>query len=276
MKRESHAVLFGIEYLNSDAALPGCTNDVKNMGILLSQKAGYDVVNVYTEQGTPDHVTRRGMEYVLWELIATSYTKDLANVWIHFAGHGGGQRDQKNGGDEKDGQDEYICPVDYVKNGVLTDDQFGHMLKFFNPNTKVVCVFDSCRSGTMGDLPFVYMTQGKKMGVDTSHPSNVIMLSACRALSVTNFNGNNVSTGLMTSSLIECIRYRQPVMVKSVIKDVHELLVQRGYKQVPVITSSRPVEDHTILLRYTEREYEWCPTVVSFGWDMGGLMSSFI
>ena len=41
----------------------------------------------------------------------------------------------------------------------------------------------------------------------------------------------------MTSSLIECIRYRQPVMVKSVIKDVHELLVQRGYKQVPVITS---------------------------------------
>ena len=114
------------------------------------------------------------MEYILWELIATSYTKDLENIWIHFAGHGGGQK----GGDEKDNQDEFFCPVDFVKNGVLTDDQFGHMLKFFNPNTKVVCVFDSCRSGTMGDLPFVYSKQGKKRGVDTEHPSNVIMLSS--------------------------------------------------------------------------------------------------
>jgi hypothetical protein len=258
MQRESHAALFGIEYLNSADLLPGCANDVGNMGVLLFDQAGYDVVRVYNELDTPDQVTRRGMESVLWELIATSYTKNLEKVWIHFSGHGGGQKDQRNGGDEQDGQDEFICPVDYLENGVITDDQFGHMLKLFNPNTKVVCVFDSCNSVTMGDLPFVYTKTGRTVEVNTQHPSNVIMLSACRddqvSYSVLHLNGQNEFTGLMTSSLIDCIRYRQQkgeiVKVKSVIKDVQRLLIQRGFKQVPVITSSQPVYADTILLQY--------------------------
>jgi hypothetical protein len=257
MVRESHAALFGIEYINSDAELPGCENDVRNMGTLLLEDAGYDVVHVYTEQETPQKVTRMGIESVLWELIATSYMKNLENVWIHFSGHGGGVKDELNG-DEKDGQDEYFCPSDYVENGVFKDDQFGHMLKFFNPQTNIVCVFDSCNSGTMGDLPFTYTRSGMKVQDGEQHMSNVIMLSGCRdnqvSYSMLNLNGKNEYTGVMTSSLIECIRYRQQsgatMRVKTVIKDVHRLLKRRGFPQIPVITSSQPVDDETILIRF--------------------------
>jgi Caspase domain len=40
---------------------------------------------------------------------------------LHYSGHGGSQKDTD--GDEEDGMDETLCPVDYAKNGIIVDDE---------------------------------------------------------------------------------------------------------------------------------------------------------
>jgi predicted regulator of amino acid metabolism with ACT domain len=135
----SHAVLFGIDYIHSDQPLQGCAKDVINMAQFLKTEMGYDRVRVYTEQTTPAKVTGRNIIAILWKLVKQSHTEALANVYIHFSGHGTRVRDTS--GDEiQDGKDEAICPVDYATAGVILDDDLKRIFRHFNPITHVVCV----------------------------------------------------------------------------------------------------------------------------------------
>ena len=44
----------------------------------------------------------------------------VSEVWIHYSGHGSHIKDMD--GDEEDGFDEVLVPLDYDKNGVISDD----------------------------------------------------------------------------------------------------------------------------------------------------------
>lgn len=81
----------------------------------------------------------------------------------HFAdrgaGHGGQTKDLD--GDEDDGYDEVIYPVDFRQVGHITDDEMHRILvKPLQPGTRLTAIFDSCHSGTALDLPYIYSTQG--------------------------------------------------------------------------------------------------------------------
>lgn len=81
----------------------------------------------------------------------------------HFAdrgaGHGGQTKDLD--GDEEDGYDEVIYPVDFRQVGHITDDEMHRILvKPLQPGTRLTAIFDSCHSGTALDLPYIYSTQG--------------------------------------------------------------------------------------------------------------------
>lgn len=83
--------------------------------------------------------------------------------WAHFAdrdvGHGGQTKDLD--GDEEDGYDEVIYPVDFRQVGHITDDEMHRILvKPLQPGTRLTAIFDSCHSGTALDLPYIYSTQG--------------------------------------------------------------------------------------------------------------------
>ncbi len=43
------------------------------------------------------------------------------SLLLHFSGHGSQKRDTD--GDEEDGMDETICPMDYERAGVIVDDE---------------------------------------------------------------------------------------------------------------------------------------------------------
>lgn len=251
----SKAVLFGIDYLKSSAPLRGCANDVRNMGNYLKEELNYKVVKVYTEQDTPSKVTGYSIVRILYKLAMESRIKNFKNVLIHFSGHGVGVVDRNN--DEEDGKDEAICPVDYERAGVISDDLLKKIFRYFNPNTKVTCVFDCCHSGTIGDLKYKLNDKNK---VTVCNPakacsSNIVMISGCRddqtSADAFNVAGNRQFSGAMTSCLLECIKYRRIVTGQvdaiTLVNDVRSLLKQKGFSQVPIITSSREITGQTVL-----------------------------
>lgn len=75
------------------------------------------------------------------------------------AGHGGQTEDLD--GDEEDGFDEVIYPVDFKRAGHIVDDYMHQvMVASLLPGVRLTAIFDSCHSGSALDLPFIYSTQG--------------------------------------------------------------------------------------------------------------------
>lgn len=74
-------------------------------------------------------------------------------------GHGGQTEDLD--GDEEDGTDEVIYPVDYNQAGHIVDDEIHTLVvKPLQPGVRLTAIFDSCHSGSVLDLPYVYSTKG--------------------------------------------------------------------------------------------------------------------
>lgn len=64
-------------------------------------------------------------------------------------------------GDEADGYDEVIYPVDFRQTGHITDDEMHRiMVRPLQAGVRLTAIFDSCHSGTALDLPYIYSTQG--------------------------------------------------------------------------------------------------------------------
>lgn len=81
------------------------------------------------------------------------------SLFFHYSGHGGQTPDLD--GDEEDGYDEVIYPVDFRTEGHITDDEMHLvMVKPLKPGVRLTAIFDSCHSGSALDLPYIYSTQG--------------------------------------------------------------------------------------------------------------------
>ena len=81
------------------------------------------------------------------------------SLFFHYSGHGGSTQDKN--GDEEDGNDEVIYPIDYKEAGHILDDEMHTIL--VNPlksGVRLTCIFDSCHSGSALDLPYMYSTSG--------------------------------------------------------------------------------------------------------------------
>ena len=65
---------------------------------------------------------------------------------LTVAGHGGQTKDLD--GDEEDGYDEVIYPVDFRQVGHIVDDEMHDiMVKPLQPGVRLTAIFDSCHSG---------------------------------------------------------------------------------------------------------------------------------
>lgn len=87
-----------------------------------------------------------------------SYRLSFSSFFFHYSGHGGRVRDEH--GDEDDGYDETIYPVDFDSyegtSGQIVDDLMHDiMVRPLCKGSRLTCIFDSCHSGTALDLPYV-------------------------------------------------------------------------------------------------------------------------
>jgi hypothetical protein len=81
------------------------------------------------------------------------------SLFFHYSGHGGQTKDLD--GDEPDGYDEVIYPVDFRHKGHITDDEMHRiMVQPLQAGVRLTAIFDSCHSGTALDLPYIYSTSG--------------------------------------------------------------------------------------------------------------------
>jgi len=155
------ALLIGINYFGQRGQLRGCINDVKNMSAYLNENFGYkrdDMVILTDDQQNPmSQPTKQNILRAMHWLVKDAKPND--SLFFHYSGHGGQAKDLD--GDEEDGYDEVIYPVDFRQVGHIVDDEMHRiMVQPLQPGVRLTAIFDSCHSGTALDLPYVYSTQG--------------------------------------------------------------------------------------------------------------------
>ncbi|OBT84561.1 metacaspase-1 [Pseudogymnoascus sp. 03VT05] len=155
------ALLIGINYFGQRGQLRGCINDVKNMSSYLFENFGYkreDMVILTDDLQNPmSQPTKQNILRAMHWLVKDARPNDA--LFFHYSGHGGQTKDLD--GDEPDGYDEVIYPVDFRQVGHIVDDEMHRiMVTPLSPGVRLTAIFDSCHSGTALDLPYIYSTQG--------------------------------------------------------------------------------------------------------------------
>ena len=86
-------------------------------------------------------------------------------IFCHYSGHGCSIPDQD--GDEADGMDEALCPIDFKKSGVLRDDDvFATLIAPLQSGVTMTCVMDCCHSGSILDLPYEFKADGQQEAME--------------------------------------------------------------------------------------------------------------
>ncbi|KAK9454931.1 Metacaspase-1A [Dipodascopsis uninucleata] len=190
------ALLIGINYIGQKAELKGCINDVKNVSRFLSERYGYkyeDMVILTDDQTNPRSIpTKQNMYRAMQWLVKDAQPHD--SLFFHYSGHGGQTEDLN--GDEEDGYDEVIYPVDFQVAGHIVDDELHEiMVRPLPAGVRLTAIFDSCHSGTVLDLPYIYSTQGVLKEPNLAKEAGMGLLSAFSSYTQGNLGGAISSVG---------------------------------------------------------------------------------
>nr|XP_043615114.1 metacaspase-1-like [Erigeron canadensis] len=214
------AVICGISYKRTKHELKGCINDAKCMKYLLTNKFKFPESSILmlTEEETDRYriPTKHNIRMAMYWLVKDCQPGD--SLVFHFSGHGSQQRNYN--GDEIDGYDETLCPLDFETQGMIVDDEINAtMVKPLPHGVKLHAIIDACHSGTMLDLPFLCRMErsGRYVWEDHSPQSGiwkgtnggeVISFSGCdddQSSADTSSLSKVTSTGAMTFSFIQAI-----------------------------------------------------------------------
>ncbi|KZP21196.1 peptidase C14 [Athelia psychrophila] len=156
------ALCIGINYVGQSAELKGCINDARNIHNFIISRFGYkddDIVMLTDDAKNSRQLpTKENIINAMKWLVRDAQPND--SLFFHYSGHGGQTKDLD--GDEDDGFDEVIYPLDFETAGHIVDDLMHDiMVRPLPPGCRMTAIFDSCHSGTALDLPYVYSTEGK-------------------------------------------------------------------------------------------------------------------
>ncbi|CAG8441988.1 10412_t:CDS:2 [Acaulospora morrowiae] len=253
------ALLIGINYFGTSYNLNGCVNDVRNIYRFLTKYWGFPEENITVltdDQKDPTKLpTRDNCINAMKALVANPEKGD--------SGHGGQQIDPD--GDEDDGYDETIMPLDFKTNGQIIDDEMHYiMIDHLPPGVRLTAIFDSCHSGTVLDLPYIYSTRGyikqpkiieggkKKNTADgerirrknfetKSSPADVIMFSGCKdEQTSSDVTVNGVSSGAMSHAFIEALTTDKTQTYNELLNRIRDILHGK-HAQRPQLSSSHPI-----------------------------------
>ncbi len=251
--KRQRALLLGINYtLDPLAKLNGCCNDARNVAKYLTANCGFtnDQITIVVDEMPKNltKLTKEGITDLLYGLCVSSWRDNLDFVYFHYSGHGTHIEDLD--GDEADKQDEGIVPIDYRVAGVIVDDKLSSIFTSFNPKTKITCVFDSCHSGSILDLPVVHdRPAGTWITQKLTNPAHpwITCISGCRddqTSADTQDAESRTAAGALTMSLLQILKLKSakyPVL--QLVQELENLLAARKYTQIPLLTSSRVVTD---------------------------------
>lgn len=249
------ALLIGINYVGTPNQLSGCVNDVLEAKRILVEKYKFLPSNILlltdvedanisisspkgwvsTRLPTKENILK-GFQWLIDEATSKSH------LYLHYSGHGTYIRDLN--GDEKDGRDECICPLDFQKSGFIDDDTIRARVAVALPrNASLVAIFDSCYSGSAMDLRFGCLVSPQKQSiVEDVHYSattaKVVFISGCTdSQTSADAHEEGKDTGAMTYALFKALEgahYR--VSYINLIKKMRTILSEKHYSQVPQLS----------------------------------------
>lgn len=274
MKR---ALLIGINYTGTSDALAGCVNDINNINkMLLERVDGYtkETITIITDDPkSPVKPTKRNMEEAIRRFATGCKSGDT--LFFYYSGHGAQLND--NNGDESDGRDSVLVPLDYKTAGVIRDDWiFTNMVNCLPAGVLLWAFTDCCHSGTMLDLQFnlqcnsVY-TKGqvnRNLKYNTADWSNQFGLvnekNTTSQADTFNFSGcldpqtsadafiRNQNQGAFTSCFLEFINNNSTkdatgkdkfntnrIRLSDMLKEINCRLVISGFKQRPQLSMGK-------------------------------------
>jgi hypothetical protein len=248
----ARGLLFGLNYENDpDNRLAGCINDVRNVAAFLTARRPGIQLKVFDDVSSPEACTKAGILKELNALVdAVNADPSCEYVWIHYSGHGASTLDRS--GDESDRADEALVPLDFRTAGLVLDDDITKVLaRFARKSTKVVCVMDSCHSGTVCDLKYRWTSATRavldnvKSGAVTA---KVILLSGCLdsqtsadafgVLATGKKEAGGALTGCLLNTLADVQRGAVPNDAFVIQQAVLAQLRTGRFTQRPLLTSS--------------------------------------
>ncbi len=234
------ALCFGLNYTGSGAALRGCINDAVNLRGVLQARYGFEVTMM--TDSTARKPTAANIRQAIRDLVAATSDPAVDEIFLSYSGHGSHVRDQS--GDERDGQDETLVPLDYLRAGHIKDDELHQMLTSVRRDCRVVLLFDSCHSGSIVDLHYLYSAPNS-MTLENPRSAlqqKIVCLSGCTD-STTSADAYIAAArkfqGAMTTAFLQTLADKQyRLSCLDLLGGVQRMVRAAGHRQVPQLTSS--------------------------------------
>jgi hypothetical protein len=230
------ALIIGINYLGTSSALNGCINDAHSIESYLKEH-NFTNIKMLTDETTTTP-TRENILHEIKKLLETSNKNDT--LFIYYSGHGSNTLDKN--GDELDGYDELIVPLDFE---YIKDDEIKTIIDTYGKsNTNLIALFDSCNSGSVLDLKYQILENLNYDGISENTKTaetncNALFISGCRDEEVSlETLINNKTQGLMTWSFLETMRNNKTISWRNLVKKMRELLKPQS-NQIPQLSSGR-------------------------------------
>ena len=267
--RTKYALLIGINYTGTRFELDGCVNDVRRVGQFLSH-LGYYAICLTDDQPNPNYLpTKTNILNGLYHLLGKVHDRTGYKLWLHFSGHGSQVHDKS--GDESDGLDETICPIDFLipqdgeEHGMITDDMLNEVFVCEIPaGNFLFAVFDCCHSGTVLDLPYYAIADKNRkkkqqlVGDQFSDTMNIecdaVLLSGCedaqKSADVKDVGAAFVEMkcrhaqgagGILTTALLHTLEFAKgPVSLYHLLSTISVTMYNMGFNQIPQLSASKP------------------------------------
>ncbi|KAI0037129.1 caspase domain-containing protein [Vararia minispora EC-137] len=210
------AVCIGINYIGSSHSLDETYNFPREQIMVLTDDSP-------EERNQP---TQKNIVSALQWLTHDAQPHD--SLFIHYSGHGGQIQDQD--GDEVDGLDEIIFPVDYQEAGIILDDALHDcLIKPLPACCRLTAVFDSCHSGSVLDLVYLYHSDGRIMGTDVTPqfkqrkmtPAEVICWSGSSDAGLAaDASINGLQVGAMSYAFVRALRENPHLSFADLLRDL--------------------------------------------------------
>ena len=169
------ALFIGINYKGQSGELRGCINDVYNIRDFLKSKYRIDEEIILTDDTSdPKNLPTRANILAGFKWLRSGANAGDSLI-LHYSGHGGSVKDLD--GDEEDGFDETLIPLDNDSAGHIVDDEVHDVLVRGLPRgVRLTAIMDCCHSESILDLPYTYNVRGDLQIVENSKNEGISKL----------------------------------------------------------------------------------------------------
>lgn len=235
------ALLIGCNYTGTQNQLNGCLNDVTNLKTRIETQYGFNNIVTMTDD-TLTKPTRNNIINGISNLLKNSSEGDI--LFLSFSGHGTNVADTN--GDEKDGKDELIVPLDF---NCISDDELKSLIQSnLKKNVTLFALFDCCHSGTMLDLKYQYFDDNQSNTIIENTNAyetlgDLIMISGCMEEQTSaDAYINSSYQGAMTWSFLNVTDKKQDILFKDLIVNMRDVLKTSQYTQIPMLSSGKMLD----------------------------------